>query len=216
MTVKSKFQIGDSVEPTPENKPFFEGIITPFEDGTYKVSVIQPHYIQVTDKYGHLSPSYWATRFQFPATKRVEGKEIKPADIKVGDEVLVTMSNAGITHTRQAVVHEIKRQTDTKNFGTLLFFAKDSRGFKGSRLNWGKDHPNEAFTLVKAAPERDVLLDRLTGALAGQVITFRETWARKHGDEMWDVVVKGRLSVLSTDNLRCAITSSPVTFLKAE
>lgn len=205
------FKLGDTVRVRKES---FSTTSRRFHNTDLTVDLVTADRIRVMDEGGS---TLNADKNVFRIVRkqvRVEGAEIKPENIKVGDTIRVSKVSGKMTMIHEAVVGDIKRQTDTKNFGNLLFYTERFSD-TAQRINWSKDS-DETFTLVKAAPERDVLLDRLVGSLAGQVITYRETWARKHGDEAWDVVVQGRLSVLSTDNLRTNISGSPVTFLKAE
>lgn len=210
----SQFNVGDIVTPNPQDANFVRTYVGESNDGNYTVMEVDGSLMRVRGT-GKLENGRAVNDFRFKLVvlKRVEGMEIAPAEIQIGDEILVKRVGADkIVHTRQAVVGKIKENND--RYGRTLVFhsAGDHRSGK---INWGQGF-TETFTLIKAVPERDKLLDRLVGSLAGQVITYRETWARKHGDEAWDVVVMGRLSVLSTDHLRINISGAPVTFLKAE
>lgn len=210
----STFNVGDIVTANPQDANFVRTYVGEPANGNYTVTEVDGSLIRVRGNgvggTGRLVNDF---RFKRVVLKRVEGGEIEPAGIQIGDEILVKRVGADkIVHTRQAVVGKIKENND--RYGRTLVFhsAGDHRSGK---INWGQGF-EETFTLIKAVPERDTLLDRLVGSLAGQVITYREIWARKHGDEKWDVVVLGRLSTLSTENLRTNISGSSVTFLKAE
>lgn len=211
------FKAGDIVRPNQVDENFVRTYAGPTADGTYTVLSskdrmlrLQPNGFEGSATGRGVSDS----RFVLVLPCRVEGAKISPANIEVGDEILVTRTGHNITHMRQGVVGEIVRQNHS-GLDALLLKTKGQYSGSGERLNWGMEF-TETIVLVKAVPERDVLLDRLVGAKGGQVVTYRESWARKHGDEKWDVVVLGRLSVVSTELLRRNIGDSPVTFLTAE
>lgn len=213
----NNFKAGDIVRPNRVDENFVRTYAGPTADGTYTVLSSEGHMLRLQPNGFEGSATGRGisdSRFTMILPIRVEGAEIAPADIQIGDEILVTRTGHEITHMRQGIVGEIARQNHSGNDG-LLLKTKGQYSGSGERLNWGMEF-TETIVLVKAVPERDVLLDRLVGALAGQVITYRESWARKHGDEKWDVVVLGRLSIVNTDVIRTNISASPVTFLTAE
>lgn len=210
------FKTGDKVRPFGGDKLFVENYCGVSLDGTYTVSYVSEQLVRLTcaDSFASTGRGISHTRLKLVEKVRIEGAEISPADIEIGDEILVTRTGHNITHMRKGVVGEIARQNHS-GLDALLFKTEGQYHGSGERLNWGMDY-TETIVLVKAVPERDKLLDRLVGALAGTVVTYRESWARKHGDEKWDVVVLGRLSIVNTDVLRNNISDSPVTFLTAE
>jgi hypothetical protein len=212
----SNFAVGDIVRPKKGHEDFVAGCISGSANDLYEIIGVDRtgNYVAVKAKgaasHWSTSPNLWANRFEKVVPVREEGKEIKPAHIKTGDEILVTRTTMGLSHMRQGVVKDIKEHND--RYGKTLSFQTEHR----QKINWGQMHVgSEVFTLVKAAPERDELLDRLVGSKGGQVITFREALARKLNDERW-IVVDAVAVEYSTEHLRISIGKSEVTWLKAE
>lgn len=208
------FRTGDLMEPKDqyvENIGYYSGFS---KTGKYEVVGVNTHSVRVRPEGSSDSSTTVFDDSKFkPLVRRVEGEQILPEHIEVGDTIRVSKISGDMTMIHEAVVGHIVRQTDTKNLGTLLF--RTSKMHTAQRINWGGGS-DETFTLLKAVPERDVLLDRLTGAKAGQVVTYRDSLARKHNDEKWDVVFASRASVVSTTSLRDTIGKSDVVWLKAE
>lgn len=211
------FNVGDKVTAYPMDEGFVRSYAgRPDSDGTYTVTAIVNQLVRVTGSEKMMFPrSISYTRFRLHAPVRVEGEEISPADIQIGDEILVTREGHNITHMRQGVVGEIARQNHS-GLDALLFKTKGQYHGSGERLNWGMDY-TETIVLVTAVPERDVLLDRLVGSLAGQVISFRGSLSRKRNDEFWDTLTGAGSGVSgdSTVALRQHISTSDVVWLKA-
>ena len=212
----TKFKVGDKVKPKAEELESVIGFAGESPDGTYTVtSVSGSDYVRVKSflkfvRQNGESLTIRDNRF-VKVSERMEGTEVQPIDIRVGDEILVTRTGSdGITHTRQAVVGNIEERND--RYGKTLSFQSVIRGGK---INWGQDF-TETFTLIKSAPKRDLLLERLTAADKGQVITFREVLARKQVKENWDVFVTGALTDSATVDLRGLIGESEVLWMKPE
>jgi len=215
------FNIGDIVTPA---SAYHLSVVRDYtgmvKDDLYTVTRINDAYGEIrvsrTDTQQEVG-TFSTSRFKL-APVRVEGMEIRPEDIKVGDEILVTKTRDGFTQMRQGVVGGTKRQSHNRaigNEGAILFYTKGEYSDTKDRLNWG-EYSGEVFTLIKAAPERDLLLDRLVGSIGGTAILFRESLARKQNDEKWTMVTGANLNVMTTEGLRTYIKDSTVTWLKAE
>lgn len=208
------FKVGDLIEPLTNQSHSIEFWCGRSKTGKFEVTSTTSTNVYVRPEGTHsISTSVSASKFK-PLARRVEDAEIKPEDIKVGDTIRVSKVSGKMTMIHEAVVGEIKRQTDTKNLGTLLFYTERFSS-TSQRINWGKS-TDEVFTLLKAAPERDLLLDRMVAAPAGQVITFREVLARKCSDDRWEAIYDGGVATLFTGNLRTQIGRCKVSWLKAE
>lgn len=128
---------------------------------------------------------------------RIEGQEIHPDDIKVGDTIRVSKVNGEMTMMHDATVKKIKRQTDTKNYGTLLFYTEYQR------INWASGS-DETFTLLKAVAPRDLLMEKLVAAEGGTAVYSAGLIARKSkmDSNYWDVFNADGVRGLNTAQLR--------------
>lgn len=212
--MSNQFKYGDIIEPKPGDIERVDRFAGKSLSGRYEVTRADDVNVWVRPEGTlNMSVGLLSERFKTPS-RRVEGAEIAPADIEVGDEILVTRTGHNITHMRQGIVGGIARQDHSGNGGLLLKTKGQYHG-SGERLNWGLEF-TETIVLVKAVPERDVLLDKLVGAVGGQVITYRGSLARKRNEERWEVLTeKGSSYSYSTDDTRVLISDSPVTWLKA-
>lgn len=215
LATMSDIKIGDIVKPTAENLPTVQKWAGPSQGNKYQVTNVSNQFSEIFVQpipaiAGRKPEAFMVTRFELVA-ERVEGKEILPKDIKVGDEILVTRTgHDGIKHTRQAVVGHIKENND--RYGkTLVFQTEDYRG----KINWGQDF-TESFTLVKAAPEKDLLLERLTFAGTGQIITYGTYLARRNLNTTWTIMDGTKTTVETVGRLRRLIGEADVVWLKAE
>lgn len=208
------FKVGDLIEPRSNDSYGVEFLCGRSKTGKYEVTSITSSTVYVRPEGTHsIATSINASKF-LPKVRRVEGEEIKPENIKVGDTIRVSKVSGKMTMIHEAVVGDIKRKTDTKHYGTLLFYTEQFT-HTAQRINWGKD-ADETFTLIKAVPERDKLADRLVGALGGQTITFRESLARKQNDEKWTMLTGAVVNIMTTEGLRTYIKNSEVVWLKEE
>lgn len=211
----SAVKIGDIVKPTGENLPTVQKWAGPSQGNKYKVVNLSEQFSEIFVQpipaiAGRKPEAFMVTRFE-KVVARVEGNEIRPQDIKVGDEILVTRNTMGLSHMRQAVVKDIKEHND--RYGKTLSFQTEHR----QKINWGQDHAeSEVFTLVKVAPEKDLLLERLTFAGTGQVITYGQMLARRNFNTTWTIIDGTKTSVETVGYLRKLIGEADVTWLKAE
>jgi hypothetical protein len=95
------------------------------------------------------------------ASTRIEGKPIDHKDIKVGDTILNTFDIGDVKLTRQGVVRQIGNRTGG---GTQLWTAG------GRRVD--VDTYTDTYTLVKAAPEVDKVLERVKKATTDDLVEF--------------------------------------------
>lgn len=210
----SAVKIGDIVKPTGENLPTVQKWAGPSQGNKYKVVNLSEQFSEIFVQpipaiAGRKPEAFMVTRFE-KVVARVEGNEIRPQDIKVGDEILVKREGYDrITHMRQGTVKTIKENKD--RYGTTLVFLSE----QGGKLNWGQDF-TETFTLVKTAPEKDLLLERLTFAGTGQVITYGQMLARRNFNTTWTIIDGTKTSVETVGYLRKLIGEADVTWLKAE
>ena len=145
---------------------------------------------------------------------RVEGKEIKPQDIKVGDEIRVSRTSGGMTSTRQGVVAKVQKFPSSRHKNPYLFNVLNGQ-YAGARLNW--DEADETYTLIKAAPKVDEVLEALKAAEGGTAVYFGSHMARKSGmSEWWDVYSATGLFGKGTPELRGLIGKSHFQFLKPQ
>jgi hypothetical protein len=221
-TMTIAFKIGDIVTPTHEDLPTVQKWAGVAVDNKYKVVSVIEQFNEIRVQpipatTGHMPEAFMMKRFTL-ATYRVEGKEIKPAAIKVGDEILVSKTRDGFTQMRQGVVGSTKRQSHNRaigNEGAILFFTEGPYNDAKDRLNWG-ENSGETFTLVKAAPDVDLLLERLTNSTLGQVVTFGTYLARRNFNTTWTILDGTKTTVESAKYLRKLIGEADVKWLKAE
>lgn len=215
MPTMSDIKIGDIVKPTAENLPTVQKWAGPSQGNRYRVTNLSEQFSEIFVQpipaiAGRKPEAFMATRFEL-VTDRVEGEEILPKYIKVGDEILVTrVGHDKITHTRQAVVGNIKENND--QYGRTLVFQSEVRAGK---INWGQDF-TETFTLIKAAPDKDLLLERLTNSTLGQVVTFGTYLARRNFNTTWTILDGTRTTVETVGYLRKLMGDAEVKFLKVE
>lgn len=205
------FRIGDLIEPKDsyaENIAYYSGVS---KSGKYEVVGVNTHSVRVRPEGSSDSSTTVFDDSKFkPLVRRVEGEQILPEHIKVGDVVRVSKVSGAMTMIHEAEVGLINRQTDTKNFGTLIFHTKGDH--RAQRINWGGGS-GETFTLLKAAPERDLLLERLISSPDRQVIQFRSVLARKRGKTVWDIYVTDTVTTGTSQEVRDMIKSDKVTWM---
>lgn len=215
--MSTTFKVGDILKPKENHLSEVVCQVGPSADGTYTITSVRESNgdttlidVEAYDKKAwRTSGSVYAHRFDL-APFRFEGKEIAPKAIREGDEIRVTrVGTEGITHSRQGVVNRIIETDDQYGHGLLLKVGH------GARLNWGQGL-SETFTLVKAAPERDLVLERLISSSEGQVIECGKYFARKNKDGNWIAVSHLGSALYSSEHLRNVLGGVEVTWLKPE
>jgi len=215
--MSTTFKVGDIVTPKGIHLQDVLAQVGPSADGTYTITSVRESNgdttlidVEAYDKKAwRTSGSVYAHRFEL-APFRVEGKEIAPKAIQTGDEIRVTrVGTEGITHSRQGVVNRIIETEDKYGHGLLL-----KVGY-GARLNWGQGLA-ETFTLVKAAPERDLVLERLNESGTGQIITFGAYLACRNANTTWTLLNGVKATVESAFRLRGLIGEAEVKWMKPE
>lgn len=215
MPTMSDIKIGDIVTPTAADLPTVQKWAGPSQGNQYRVTNLSEQFSEIFVQPipaipGRRPEAFMVTRFK-TVVARVEGNEIRPQDIKVGDEILVTRKTMGLSHMRQAVVKEIKTHND--RYGTTLSFQTEHR----QKINWGQDHAeSEVFTLIKAAPDKDLVLEGLVQAGTGQVITFGTYLARRNANTSWTILDGVDTTVESAFRLRGLIGEAEVKWMKPE
>lgn len=112
------------------------------------------------------SDSYYGFRFEKVNTERPAGKEIEPEDIRPGDLISNTYVIGDLTLTRQGVVHT--------NKGDGILLTKSNQRIDATCA----DH----FTLIKAAPEVDKVMEKLKESTEGTIVQLpnsKKTLCRK-------------------------------------
>lgn len=201
-----QFNIGDIVTPKPADRVRVEMRAGVAKFGEYRVESVGRFAVNIRPVTPSSLPSGPVTvdadqlvlkTKSSREVVRVEGQEIHPDDIKVGDTIRVSKVNGEMTMMHDATVKKIKRQTDNKNYGALLFYTECQR------INWGGGS-DETFTLINAVKPRDLLMEKLEAAEGGTAVYSGGLIARKSkmAPNYWDVFNADGVRGLNTAQLR--------------
>lgn len=139
----TEFKVGDKVR--------FKGC----DDTVYTVD-------DVDDRAGHLvrlkdTAGGWLVSRLEHVQARVEGQKIAFGDIRVGDEIRASRTMEDVIFSRQGTIARIGGYSHP----TALYSAS------GIRLDY--NHTEDTYTLIKAAPEKDEVLEKVTEQEDGTV-----------------------------------------------